>query len=259
MLPPPEAAPSAAPADWIRQRYQWGGPWVIREVGPGFERYVRVFHPYGDGNDARTWLEVAAEHGKTMHPAANWDEITTDGPWDPGIDPDANANGAAYLQGNLPRPVLAAVCGVLRRHTATPEDCYFAVWGGWGWDHMATVTSVRDGEPPAAPRAPSSVRLDPGAPRFGVIGRDFLLYHGVVEQALDIGGGDYYEGQGFLFEQSPTLMWPADHAWCLSTELDAEYTIIGGTHALADDLLTTAGVEALIVAPDEPPVSPINQ
>ena len=239
---PPFAAPSAEPADWICERYQWGGPWVTGEVGPGFEAYLRVFHPYGEEDEALTWSEVAAEHGKTMHPAAHWVEITTAGPWDPTIRGDRNGNGGVYLEGDLPRPVLAAVCRVLRRHTTTPDTCYFGVWDGWGWT------------------SDSPVRLDPDAPRFSVPARDFLLYYGVIEQALQIGGGDYYhEGQGFDRKQSPTLMWPADHAWCLSTEIDAEYTVIGCSDACAAELLDTPGIEAMAVAPDEPLVSPINQ
>lgn len=260
---PPAAADSAGPARWVQARYVWGGPWVTREVGTGFQAYIRVFHPYLQGDNARTWAEVAAAHGKVMHPVALWEEITADGPWDPDRDYNPNRNGAVDLQGDLPQPVLGVVCDVLGRHTATPDDCYFAVWDGWGWDHSVTLTFTRpdaDDLPTERVEEPDpGVRLDPNAPRFGVRGRDFLLYRGKVEQATQIGGGDYYPSSGFLMRQSPTLMWPADHAWCLSTELDAEYTIIGGTQALADDLVNTPGIEAALVSPTADPVTDINQ
>jgi len=42
-------------------------------------------------------------------------------------------NDGASLTGELSQPVLRAVCEVLRNHTATPEECWFAVWEGWGW------------------------------------------------------------------------------------------------------------------------------
>lgn len=262
VLPPPVAAESAEPAGWAQARYEWGGPWVTREVGLGFEAYVRVLHPYGEGEDAETWAEVAAAHGKVMHPAAHWDEITADGPWNPRSGYDANRNGGVYLEGNLPQPILRAVCDVLRRHTATPDVCFFAVWDGWGWDTAVTVTATRadTGAPPTeVPHPDPAVRLDPNAPRFSVPARDFLLYQGKVEQAIRIGGGDYYPGSGFFWEQSPTLMWPADHAWYLSTEVDAEYTVIGCTRAAAEDLVSASGIEATIVSPDAPAVSDINQ
>jgi hypothetical protein len=263
VLPPPSAAESAEPARWVQARYVWSGHWVTREVGIDFEAYVRVFHPYGEGDDAKTWAEVAAAHDKVMHPGALWEEITADGPWDPEAEYNPNHNGGVDLHGDLRQPLLRVVCEVLRRHTATPEDCYFAVWSGWGWDHTATLTFRKadaDDPPTQPPENPDpAVRLDPSAPRFGVIGRDFHLYRGQIEQATQIGGGDYYPSSGFLWQQSPTLMWPRDHAWCLSTELDAEYTVIGGSHALADDLVNTPGIEAVAVSPTADPVTDINQ
>jgi hypothetical protein len=169
VLPPPVAAESAEPAGWAQARYEWGGPWVTREVGLGFEAYVRVLHPYGEGEDAETWAEVAAAHGKVMHPAAHWDEITADGPWNPRSGYDANRNGGVYLEGYLPQPILRAVCDVLRRHTATPDVCFFAVWDGWGWDTAVTVTATRadTGAPPTEVPTPilqyGSTRMHPGS------------------------------------------------------------------------------------------------
>ena len=231
---------------------------MTREVGVGFEAYVRVLHPYGKGDESQSWAHTAALHGKTMHPAVSWAEITTHGPWTPDERYHGNDNGGVYLEGNLPRPVLTAACRRLREHTTTPEQCFFAVWDGWGWDGGVTVTfASTDGVPPP-PAMQSTVRLDPDAPRFSVPHRDFLLYAGVIEQALEIGGGDFYPVSGFFCEQSPTWRWPADHAWCLSTELDAEYTIVGGSAALARQLLIDDDIEALVVAPDEPSTSNIN-
>jgi hypothetical protein len=80
-----------------------------------------------------------------------------------------------------------------------------------------------------------------------------------VEQARCIGGGGYHPSGGFVSKQSPTLMWPADHAWCLSTEIDAEYTVIGCTRAAAADLVGAPGVEAALVDPNTPAISEINQ
>lgn len=250
MLSPPRAAGSAEPARWAQERYDWGGPWLTSEVGLGFQAYLRVFHPFGEGDRAQTWAAVAAAHRKVMHPAAHWDEITADGPWDPQLQSDPNRNGGVYLQGDLPQRILRTVCRVLRRHTTTPDDCFFAVWDGWGWDTAASMIATRNDVGELAHDVVdlgAGMRLDPDAPRFSVRARDFLLYEGKVEQATQIGGGDYSPGSGFFWKQSPTLMWPADHAWYLATEVDAEYTVIGCTHSAAE-ALTSAAVAAVAFA-----------
>lgn len=260
MLAPPDPAGSPAPADWIRERYRWDGTWAAFGVGTGFEAYVRVFHPYDGAHGSQTWAQVAAEHGKIMHASADWDEITTDAPWDPTAPQGPHRNSGGHIVGNLPRPALRIVCEVLRQHTSTPDECYFAVWEGWGWDTATRLTLRSDvGEPSPPPPRLLPIRLDSDAPRFDVLHRSFLLYRGATEQALEIGGGDYRENLGFFWEQSPTLMWPADHAWCLSTEIDSAYTVIGGGAALARDLVAAEGVEALTIEPDAPLVSTINQ
>lgn len=261
VLLPPLPAASADGARWIQQRYVFGQPGYRGEVGPDFEAYVRIFHPHGEGPDAETWAEVAASNGKVMHLAAHWDEITADGPWHPTRQYDWNSNDALYLQGNVPLPLLKTVCGVLRRHTATPNDCFFAVWDGWGWDTGVSLTFTSDNStsPTATPEPDPTYEMDRNAPRFSVPARDFLLYHGRIEQAASIGGGNYYPESGFLWEQSPTLMWPADHAWCLSTEIDDEYTVIGCASAAAQALVDTAGIEAAPISSDTPHISQVNQ
>ncbi|MFI6521378.1 hypothetical protein ACIBF1_37900 [Spirillospora sp. NPDC050679] len=39
------------------------------------------------------------------------------------------------------------------------------------------------------------------------------------------------------YEQPVTMLWPADRAWCLSSDPDLPYTVIGCDRALADRLL----------------------
>lgn len=45
------------------------------------------------------------------------------------------------------------------------------------------------------------------------------------------------------------LLWPADHSWCVSTEIDSESTLVGGSKDLNSAMLTTPGLDAW---PDEP-------
>ena len=39
----------------------------------------------------------------------------------------------------------------------------------------------------------------------------------------------------------PSLFWPRSRQWCLGVEIDVVVTIVGGTDALVDDLLTLPG------------------
>ncbi|SEB49745.1 hypothetical protein SAMN04489806_0863 [Paramicrobacterium humi] len=50
--------------------------------------------------------------------------------------------------------------------------------------------------------------------------------------------------------QSPSLLWPDDHAWLLATEIDFDSTLVGGSTALIRELVQTPGIEALPLRPD---------
>ncbi len=50
--------------------------------------------------------------------------------------------------------------------------------------------------------------------------------------------------------QSPSLLWPDDHAWVLATEIDYDSTLVAGTTALIQDLQHTAGLEVLPIPAD---------
>jgi hypothetical protein len=41
----------------------------------------------------------------------------------------------------------------------------------------------------------------------------------------------------------PQLIWSADEDWCLAIEVDAPYTVVGGSADLVRALLSTPGVE----------------
>lgn len=68
-------------------------------------------------------------------------------------------------------------------------------------------------------------------------GWSLLLYRGTIEAAA-----------AFCRElicQSPTLWWPQDHAWCVASEIDLRSTYVGGSQALADQVLHDERLEAL--------------
>jgi hypothetical protein len=50
-------------------------------------------------------------------------------------------------------------------------------------------------------------------------------------------------------DESPSLWWPDDHAWCVASEIDLDTTYIGCSEACRDDLLAVPEIEALSIDP----------
>jgi hypothetical protein len=81
-------------------------------------------------------------------------------------------------------------------------------------------------------------------PRLHVAGRDHLLFVGPLADAGKWGAASF--GHGIPRDiNSPNLLWPADHAWCVATDIDTAWTGVGGSAALADDLLAEARLEVV--------------
>lgn len=74
--------------------------------------------------------------------------------------------------------------------------------------------------------------------------REYLLLTGPVEAAADTGE---IAGNG----QMPNLWWPADHAWCVASEIDLSSTYIGGSRALVERLCADKCIEALEAHPED--------
>ncbi len=110
---------------------------------------------------------------------------------------------------------------ILPRHTATADDCYFGQWEGSGW------------EPPLRPAHqtfPSRTRE-----RGEFADRHYHLFAGAIE---DSAAWDAYD------RDPPHLMWPADHAWFVTKDVDPDWIGVGGTQALIDEILAAPGLDA---------------
>lgn len=51
--------------------------------------------------------------------------------------------------------------------------------------------------------------------------------------------------------EPPSIWWPADHDWCVATDIDLMTTYIGGTRTTIDALLDDEQIEALAVPDDQ--------
>ena len=198
------------------------GDWLagtrVSPLGPpGFESYVRILHPWTDTGESQDRIE-----------------------------------------GHLPEDELAALVDVLAHHTRTQDECYHALWDGYGellGGEAARFLSFAAGPAawpgriftkpkPTPPPPPAFAPEVMDGPRFRAAGRDHLLFTGPLSDAGLWGAISF--GHGIPRDiNSPNLLWPADHAWCINTDLDTTWTGLGGSAALVDDLLADARLEVV--------------
>ncbi|HEV8561912.1 MAG TPA: hypothetical protein VGR06_36785, partial [Actinophytocola sp.] len=119
---------------------------------------------------------------------------------------------------------------------------------GWGWVDGAGVRALTaHGRIEASPEpgVPAEVWA---LPRLRLPYRDYLLFRGPPRAALDMG----WHISPLRFEpQSPSLLWPADHTWCVATEIDFDSTLVGGGADLIGAVLAAPALDAWPIEPDD--------
>lgn len=233
---------------WIAPRLGPFGGWVGSVAPRGYAAYARVLHPVSDGHDADQrsirWAEVCAATRRQPHALMQWHAIagvvetrtrravTRTMAWSGG-EPDV---------GNLERDTLLALCRVLTSHTAPDQDCFLALWEGFGWIHGSPAVAMMGSSTPIPPAFPPEVV---NGPRLRHPNRDYLLFSGPLLAATEIGD------QNGIWSQSPNLFWPADQAWCVATEIDFDSTLVAGSSELIAAVLAEPALEAWPVNPDD--------
>ena len=234
---PPNPDSAAPPADWIRERLSAPEKSVVTSWVPGgFEAYVRILHPVqmprGDDPLVR-WDDVVKWSGVALNPHVQWHEVAL-----PEVDPpnDPPWRGQGPHRGSLYLPDATSLVEDLARHTAGAQKCYFCVWGGWGGGVVLrpsgsdTLAVARRSSPPRIVELPW---------------REYELFEGQLTGAL---GFERSVGNTY---QSPNLWWPADHSWCVASEIDLPWTYVGGSRELIDQLLADERLETVVAAPDD--------
>ncbi|WP_300343673.1 hypothetical protein [Nesterenkonia sp.] len=104
---------------------------------------------------------------------------------------------------------LSTAAGVLAAHTRTPGQAYALFWDGWGsteWTaHLAPHLS-------AAPL--------PGGER-----EYFLAAVSLEELCRELAAPGSWQ------MPPPSFLWPADRAWCITSDVDPHWAGIAATHA----------------------------
>lgn len=212
-------------ARWVAEGLEphWGRGdgcnYVAAVVPRGFAAYAKVFHPAFSVAEGRevSWREVSLRSGRTPHALMQWERITV------GLHPAEARRLLPPAVGHLPASVAARLVAVLRAWTSTPAECRFAVWEGWG-GLEAEASSA-------------------GAARFSASGRSYLLFEGPIEAAT--------RSAVSVHPQSASLWWPRDRAWCVATEIDLMWTLVGGSAACIEELLSVSDLEVYPAHPDD--------
>lgn len=209
-------------AAWVAEALAAQPPGTVAAlVPPVYAAYARVFHPavrYVGLDDVHVpWAEVARANATTAHPAMQWGALTGSADFYT-EDNQSPLWDDAPAMGHLPEDVAAVLAAVLRRHTATPGDCWFALSAHGGGD--------------------------PAVPTLAARGRAFWLVRGPVETAA----------ANLVPEpasQSANAWWPADRAWFVATDIDQVTTFVGGSAECVADLLAAPGLEVAEVPPSQ--------
>jgi hypothetical protein len=246
-----------APAAWLEARLSGEFGAVTRTVPDGYPAYARILHPPRDGDDEPvTWAEVAATTGRTVHALAQWHAVV-DSPDMANFGESRWPDGSPST-GSLDEEALSPLCDVLAAHTTTPDDCFYGLWEGWGWIYGSpAIANLGSREPVASLFTAQEL----ASPRLHLPSRDYLLLRGPMSGALALS----CYGESWPAWQSPNLLWPADRAWVLASEIDFNSTLVAGDTDLIADILACPALESWPVRPhdslgsDGDTVNPTNQ
>jgi hypothetical protein len=219
-------------ASWlVDQLRPWGpAPATIASFLPTtFESYGRLLHP-AYRRDASGHLESVRWRDITTPPESVALTAMTGFHERLGIPPQTLNGDDVHVQqfgvhyeptdGGVDRNDLTRLTTVLTDWTSTPHDVWFCIWEGYGWPELP------------APRD--------GPPRVRLPHRNHFLCHGDIDGALEL-----------PHDQAPTLWWPNDRAWCVSTEVDGCSTYIDAGQTCLEALRTDPSLEVIPASIDD--------
>ncbi len=232
LTPRIEILHSTEPAHWLRDRL---APWWQRELPTtvgwsapeGYDAYAKIYHKAevqapDRGWEPVRWSDLARANNRTVHPEMTFREAS-------GLERDEHRWGLRKPFLSLDDVECSALMNVLSQFTTTPEQCYFAVWHGYGG--LKQLFGKLAGLGISRAKVQLSFR-----------GPDYFLCSGPLEAVMDFQGS---LGDGWWFGQAPDVWWPEDRAWCVSSDIDADVTCLAGSRGCIEAVLDTPELEAL--------------
>lgn len=160
--------------------------------------------------DGRRWADVAREYGHILHPLAQW----------PGIyaQHDGSSDATHPPTGTMDFDSLRAIL----EHLPVHDSLYWAVWEGHGIWHSPPVYRLT--ETPA---------------------RQYRVFTGLGPNDFTWPGSNTR-----VSDQSPNLLWPGSGRWVVSTEVDADSTLVGCEASSCRAIVEDPRLEAFPVSSD---------
>jgi hypothetical protein len=146
----------------------------------------------------------------------------------------ARIPGNPEHEGCLSREHVAVLATILNDATSSPDLCYYAVWEGYGEPMM--IRLLEPGAVPPPPGKPRRRRFHD--PPLVLPARQYRVFSGALSAATTS------MSLSELSHQSPNLWWPADHAWCVASEIDLDETFVGGSRNCIDRILADPRLRA---------------
>lgn len=267
--------------DWLLERVGgWGQ--VGGVAGSGFEAYARILHPVPASlvdvdvadewgihptleHSTWTWSQVAERQGLTMHPLVQWNRLAD---MDQGLDFDDGWQVGQTQEGFFDLELLAALTEHLARETTAPQDLVAGIWNGWAelndgsrplyaiegsrlWAWLMRGRARREIERQQRESLRPEIRaaVERG-PHLQWPGREMILCATSCDELSEPSWAERAGlglHPGFPPSISPQLLWPADHAWIVASEIDWDSTIVAGSRSLVDAVLADERFEAYAV------------
>ena len=204
----------------------------------GFASYVRLFHPARnlDGGRVR-WADIAEWSGRKAHPLMAFERISSSRK---GYGAGSRPWTKDPISGSLDREDAIDLARFLAEFTKTPENCFFAVWEGYGQftPGAMSILTTSGGQSQFPP--PEIL----ASPRLTGVGRNYLLYSGPLSAI-----SSFFES---FWRESPTIWWPEDRTWCISTDIDLDSTYVGAQERCVTALAEDSRFEVLPTSLDAP-------
>jgi hypothetical protein len=136
----------------------------------------------------------------------------------------------------------------LRLHTGTPDELYLCLWEGWGLDGGGVHVRSDGARLVEQPSFPPEVLA---APRVELPHRAYLLFRGRLSQLGEWGEGELWPGQP-RSRWEPAFVWPADHAWCVTKDVDPHWAGVGASPAAVEQLVADTRLDVVPADPTQP-------
>jgi len=247
---PLEYVDDLTPANWIAERLHPFAQDAGAIIPPGFDAYARIFHPasrrVGNAQVPVTWREIADANLRVHHPQMQFGSLVS----------IAGVRGGAFARqpqpglfdswprtGSLPLNLARVLVDVVGNYTGTPDRCWFAAWEGWGdfRDGSAALHTLGGSPNDALTTLPPGTHREKPTEnaRLKLPNRGYYLARGPLAAAIETVYGITWA------YQSASIWWPDDRAWCVATEVDFDWTYLGGSTECIAAILSSPDLEVL--------------